>query len=150
MDKVTYLKANLDEDLQLLKDFIKRAGDSLATFRYFSKRPVSVIQQHLCTILISNDNIPVAYGHLDVESDKVWLGIAVTASHKGKGYGAKMMGLLLEKAQENNCREIFLSVDKKNIPAINLYQRFNFVVRKDFNEDVFIMSLLCNGQNGNE
>lgn len=108
-----------------LEYFIKSAGSSLSSFRYFNKRPFSVIQNHACTWILL-DPTPVAYGHLDVENNQVWLGISVLENQKGRGYGQQMMQKLIESAQEKNIHNIRLCVDVDNTPAQALYAKVGF------------------------
>lgn len=111
----------------LITAFLESAGDSINTFRYFNKRPVSVVQQHLCTwIFVDDHNAPVAYGHLDQEDGNVWLGIAVSQGARGKGYGRQMMNQLLASAKGMGVFTIRLSVDATNSTAIQLYEQFDF------------------------
>ena len=109
-------------DYKLLETFISSCGTSLDTFRYFKTRPFSIIQNHLTTLLAINDNgIPVAYGHLDLENGIVWLGICVSETHLGKGYGNFMMQALMDEADRLKLQEINLTVDKNNLNAVRLY-----------------------------
>ncbi len=110
----------------LLKAFLDGAGDSLKTFRYFAKRPLEVIGNHVCTWLWIDEEEPVAYGHLDREGDTIWLGIAVQEQHRGKGYGSLMMTLLIDTAKGAGIRSLRLSVDHDNAAAIDLYERNGF------------------------
>jgi RimJ/RimL family protein N-acetyltransferase/sugar phosphate isomerase/epimerase len=110
----------------LLQNFIDRAGKSLETFRYFAKRPFSIVANHACTWVIEEDGNVEAYGHLDKEGDTVWLGIAVTDHARGKGYGRKMMERLMESASALGLQKVRLSVDNQNEAAIRLYERFGF------------------------
>ncbi|UAY52236.1 GNAT family N-acetyltransferase [Ferruginibacter albus] len=137
-------------DVQLIKidnsnhyfinDFLSNAGKSLISFRYFARRPLTVIQNHLCTYLLFHNNEPVCYGHLDKEGDKVWLGIAVSEKYTGKGLGKTMMEYLLQAARNNMLKGIYLSVDKDNFAAIELYQKFGFVLQK--NTDTYLLYYL--------
>ena len=113
-------------DIYLLEKFVSIAGTSLETFRYFAKRPFSVIQQHVCTFVLCEENEPLAYGHLDKEDGTVWLGIAVIEKAKGKGIGKLMMEQLLSFARQQNIKSIGLSVDNDNSTAINLYLNLGF------------------------
>ena len=112
----------------LLQQFINEAGSSLTSFRYFQKRPLSVIQNHLCTFLLINDHKPVAYGHLDKEAETIWLGIAVSEAYKGKGLGLQMMNQLIGYAKQHNFKQIKLSVDNDNYSAVALYKKLGFVL----------------------
>lgn len=112
----------------LLRSFLDGAGDSLQTFRYFGKRPLEVVDRHLCTWLwLDEEDEPVAYGHLDPENGTTWLGIAVQQAHRGKGFGSLMMTLLLDAARGAGITRIRLSVDATNAEAIALYERNGFV-----------------------
>lgn len=131
-------------DTKLLERFIEKAGSSLRTFRYFQKRPLEVIQNHLCTFLLLDGEEPVAYGHLDAEDEAavasacgseekagrgkktIWLGIAVSEKWVGEGLGALMMKQLIGFAAEHKLPEIKLSVDNDNTAAINLYEKLGF------------------------
>ena len=73
-------------DHALLRIFLDGAGDSLTSFRYFDKRPLDAVANHVCTWLWVEDGKPLAYGHLDNEDGITWLGIAVQEQPRGKGY----------------------------------------------------------------
>ncbi|MCF7817900.1 MAG: GNAT family N-acetyltransferase [Kiritimatiellales bacterium] len=119
------------ENLQPLETFLASCSSSLETFRYFSKRPLSVIRNHLATLLGYDENhLPVAYGHLDPEDGKVWLGICVAEAHRGKGYGNLMMQALLDAARQQHVDSISLTVDATNPNAARLYEKFGFRLEK--------------------
>ncbi len=126
-------------DLEVLSEFIKTAGDSLKTFRYYEKRELSIISNHLLTILLFLNDKPIAYGHLEKEGNKTWLGIMVAESEKGKGYGKFVMSHLISFCKKNKLVSIYLSVDKNNINAIHLYKNFGFEVISEFSEISLIM-----------
>lgn len=133
-------------DVKLLEQFIANAGASLKSFRYFQKRPLEVIKNHLCTFLLMDEEKPVAYGHLDVSDEAtiasncgseeiiaptektIWLGVAVAEKYIGLGLGAMMMNQLLSFAKQNKIKEIKLSVDNDNETAIKLYKKLGFVL----------------------
>lgn len=119
-----------ENNIHLLNDFLEHAGKSLLSFRYYDKRPRSITQQHACTLLLLEDGQVVAYGHLDPEGDKTWLGIAVTETATGKGYGKLMMQALIGEAMAQHIPAIFLSVDNDNQPAISLYEKNGFILHE--------------------
>ena len=120
-------------DADYITQFLMRVGDSARTFRYFATRPLSALQNHLCTWVIEQRGEVEAYGHLDQEGDTVWLGIAVTESARGTGLGTKMMERLIRSADELGLISVRLSVDNSNTVAIRLYERFGFrlVIKND-------------------
>ncbi len=114
------------ENISLLSAFLDNAGGSLKTFRYFDKRPLSSISNHLYTTVYMFEDQPVGYGHLDQEGDVVWLGIAVKEGLTGKGIGKKIMDKLLQKGRKLEIKKIRLSVDADNTPAVKLYKQLGF------------------------
>jgi GNAT superfamily N-acetyltransferase len=119
-----------DEPLVAL--FIAKLKKGASFFRYYARRPISIINNHLVTlVLISEENIPLAYGHLEKENNIVWLGIAVADSYQNKGLGKIMLSHLIETARFKLENTISLSVDKNNYIAQKLYRSFGFVQTSD-------------------
>lgn len=132
--------------MDLLRQFIAEAGSSLNSFRYFQKRPLEVIKNHLCTFLLLDNGAPAAYGHLDVSDEAtvaahcggeapktekiIWLGIAVSEKYIGLGLGVMMMNQLISFGKTNGVKQIRLSVDNDNEAAINLYKKMGFVLQE--------------------
>lgn len=122
------------ENIHLIDEFLLALGDGANSFRYFAKRPVEIVLKHLLTvILIDEQKIPVAYGHLDKEDTDLWLGIAVAHNAQGIGLGKKMLHYLIDYARMQGEVSITLTVDKHNSRAIRLYEANSFVrtVEKD-------------------
>lgn len=133
------------EDLQLLSSFLKDAGNSLITFRYFAKRPLECIQNHIYTILVLNENsTPIGYGHLDPQRDIIWLGICVAENQVGNGYGKVIMSELTQKADFDGISELILQVDKANVSAVSLYKKFNFLITDEKEGLYLIMKRIRN------
>lgn len=130
----------------LIDNFLENAGDSLKSFRYFNKRPVSAIAGHLVTCLLIDQKRPVGYGHLDLENEIVWLGIAVIDSGKRKGYGKKIMSFLIDFASKSQINEINLSVDKNNQAAIQLYTFFEFEFVGELSEFSILMKKIISNE----
>jgi len=122
---IEVVKVN-EGNISLLKAFIDNMGTAAKTFRYFEKRSINVIKKHLVTLLMLKNSLLVAYGHLEAESDVVWLGICVLPDFSGYGYGKMMMSELINYAKEAGVKEIQLSVDKINTRAIDLYKLYGF------------------------
>ena len=110
----------------LLHLFLSKTIRGLEKFRYFNSRSFDVLDNHVATLLLMDNDTPVAYGHLDLENGRTWLGIAVADDELGKGLGKKMLKKLLIVAEEKKVNSIFLSVDKDNAVAIKLYEKFGF------------------------
>lgn len=131
----------------LVLKFHEAAGASLETFRYFDSRSFEVIENHLVTYVMVMKNAVIGYGHLDIEDDKVWLGVCIIEGHTGTGYGRKMMEALISKARRSSVEEINLSVDKENNPAVTMYGMLGFEVTNE-NEKVYFMKLNLGEENG--
>lgn len=121
--KLVYIK---NDNSHLLKNFVDNIGIASKSFRYFNKRSVDVINNHLITLLLLENEVPVAYGHLEAENEIVWLGICVLPPFSGKGFGKSMMNALIENAKTLRLNCISLTVDKDNKAAIKLYAKYNF------------------------
>ncbi|MGN6177654.1 MAG: GNAT family N-acetyltransferase [Mucilaginibacter sp.] len=133
------IKTITPDDVKLLQNFLDIAGSSLKSFRYFEKRPFSVLQNHIVTCVLVDSNQVIGYGHLDRENDRTWLGIAIAEEHQGKGYGKLLMNFLISKATENKINCIHLTVDADNINAKHLYEKIGFSVVKQLNDSVILM-----------
>ena len=119
-----------------LDEFIKSNINGIKTFRYYSKRPYTIIKNHIYTCLYYIDNICVGYGHLDFESEKTWLGIIVSDNEVGKKIGDQIMDDLIL----NSKNDIHLSVDINNNSAVYLYKKKGFeIMEKKIN--YYIMKL---------
>lgn len=94
------------------------------TFRYFDNRDEDCFKNHFYHFIL-NDSDPVGYGHLDYECGKMWLGMCVFDFYIGKGYGKLILRDLLNNRKDNN---LYLSVDKDNFKAINLYLHHGFKI----------------------
>ena len=120
-----------------LDEFIKSNQNGIKTFRYFSKRPYTIIKNHIYTCLYYINNICVGYGHLDFENDKTWLGIIVSDNETGKKIGDQIMDDLIS----NSKNDIYLSVDINNNLAVYLYEKKGFeVIEKKIN--YYLMKLI--------
>lgn len=146
VDELVSIKEIGDSDYDLLDEFLKNAGGTLSSFRYFNTRPTSVIENHFVTAVLIQNSSTVGYGHLDKDNDIIWLGIAVSEMATGKGFGRLMMSFLVTRADEMNLPVITLTVDKNNIKAIKLYQRFGFLYVRNINEQAQLMERTKNLQ----
>jgi ribosomal protein S18 acetylase RimI-like enzyme len=121
-----------EKNLSILEDFFK--DEKSESFRYYDKRPFSIISSHILTTIYTVNNESVGYGHLDKEEDRKWLGIIVSKHHRGKGYGNIIMDDILSRTDDDT---IYLSVDKANFIAINLYKNKGFVVESE--EETYLL-----------
>jgi ribosomal protein S18 acetylase RimI-like enzyme len=124
-----------------VKKFCLSAGKSLEKFRYFKNRKYSIINNHYCTFVYYKDKDPIGYCHLDIEDNILWLGICVSENHLGKGLGKLMMIKLMDAFKsQKKFYYLYLTVDKDNYKAIDLYNKFGFYII-DKKEKYFKMRL---------
>jgi GNAT superfamily N-acetyltransferase len=75
----------------------------------------------------------VVFGHLyKLEKGSCRLGII--AGVIGKGYGTKMMKVLIKHAKELGNKKIYLSTYQDNYPALALYKKFGFKIIKEYSD----------------
>ncbi len=109
-----------------LADFIREMVAGKSTFRYFQNRSIDVIHSHEATILLRKNGCTIAYGHLERQSCRLWLGIAVADAYIGQGWGKLMMLELVREAISLGFTKISLRVDHENTVAHRLYKQIGF------------------------
>jgi ribosomal protein S18 acetylase RimI-like enzyme len=126
-------------DLEL---FYTNLVEGKKSFRYFDKRPFEIISNHLVTLLLYEGAIPIGYGHLDNEQDKVWLGVAVADAYVAQGLGKILVKSLIQKADFLELKKIQLAVDATNLKAISLYKKQGFeLLSSNENFSIFELSI---------
>lgn len=75
----------------------------------------------------------VVFGHLyKFTKDSCRLGII--SGITGKGYGTRMMKVLINFAKAGGVKKIRLSTFQDNYPALALYKKFNFKIIKEYSD----------------
>jgi len=118
--KIKEIKTN--KDLIILENYIKLIKSP--TFRYFNKRNIEIINNHLITLLIMDHDNPIGYAHIDLEDNKYWLGIYIDDEFQNKGIGNKIIKFIINHYKIE--QDIFLSVDNNNKNAKKLYIKNGF------------------------
>jgi perosamine synthetase len=127
----------------VINSFRLRLGSSGKTFRYFDKREWHVVKQHLVSLAILADEVPVAYGHIELEEGVAWLGVAVVEGAQGRGYGRCIVARLIRDAARCGVKKLHLKVDKVNLSARRLYESFGFLEQQQQStSDALHMTLL--------
>ncbi len=86
------------------------------------------------SFLAIEDGIPLGTmgAYVDGESDhKIAhiVGVFVTEKARGKGIGSKLLGAVLDKIkQDRSIKTVQLSVNKEQISAVKLYEKFGFQI----------------------
>ena len=89
--------------------------------------------------ILEEDDKVIGYGGLWFMFENCDLvNIAIDREYQGKGYGEKLLKLLIKEAILNECEFMHLEVRKGNDKAFNLYEKLGFIktrVRKGYYED---------------
>lgn len=78
------------------------------------------------------------YGHID--DDTPSLSISVRPDYRGRGVGTALMGAMIERLREDGFRYASLSVQKRNVAAVQLYRKLGFETVRENGEE-YIMSI---------
>jgi ribosomal protein S18 acetylase RimI-like enzyme len=62
--------------------------------------------------------------------------IYLEASHRGHGYGARMIRHVESHAHALGCRTLVLSVNRRNVESIGVYEKVGFTVREAVVSDI--------------
>ena len=114
------------------------------TFRYYHKRTFDAIKNHMYTIIVKLNNELIGYAHIDYDNDKYWFGICIINEFQGKGLGNKIMDYIFNHNKIKDISEIYLSVDKDNYNAIQLYKKHNFNIIDQSHSIFFMKKILFN------
>ena len=130
----------ITKDKKVISKFIENMGKSSDTFRYFNKRSVDAIDNHLLTCVFNEENInyPIGYAHIDYDGEKFWFGVCVSDGFSGRGIGKELSKYIISEYFKMKEQDLFLSVDKVNDVAIRMYSKLGFSVETEM-PNYFIM-----------
>jgi perosamine synthetase len=125
-------------NINLLNEFIIdiKNNDNNDKFRYYNNRNISIIANHIITILLFDiENIPIGYLHIDYNNNKYWLGIYIKEKFRNKKIGDLLIKYVLTHKKLNYILKINLTVDKDNENAIKLYKNNGFTIINNDDDD---------------
>lgn len=126
-----------ETNLHLLHQFIDK--NTSKHFRYFEKRDITCIQNHIYTVILqNNENEIMGYAHIDYESGIHWVAICVLEDYQRKGHGKYLLQEIIDFAQQNNTETLQLSVDVDNSIALHLYLKQGFII-ENITSDHYVM-----------
>ena len=115
-------------DTSYLEEFITKIDSP--NFRYFKNRNVSIIKNHLLTIVLTDNDKPFGYAHIDLDNEIYWFGICLHKEYQGKGIGNKLMEYVFNHYKVKSLNKVYLTVDTDNFAGIHLYKKHNFIEEK--------------------
>jgi len=97
-------------------------------------------------LLFLNEEVIGFFEVSNVAGESELFDIAIKKEFQGRGYSKILMEQLLKVCKEKNSRTIFLEVNKINLRAIKLYEKFGFkeyAIRKNYygENDAVLMKL---------
>lgn len=132
-------------DLLQIEPILQTDFDNFWNFNIFS----SELQNKNSTYFIAKENEEIV-GFAGVWNDGFDRHITNIVTKKNKrhhGIASKLLEKLINYSKENNSNSLTLEVNENNIPAIKLYEKYNFKklgIRKHYysqNENAIIMTL---------
>ncbi len=134
-----------NDDLLDLKDSLLNEFDDFWTYNILEQE---FNNENTTYIVAKDDNLVVGFAGILVIMDEANIMNIVTKKDKRKlGIGSLLLEKLIEISKLKKLASITLEVNEKNIPAINLYKKYNFQqvgIRKKYydNTDAAILMTL--------
>lgn len=134
-----------NDDLLDLKDSLLNEFDDFWTYNILEQE---FNNENTTYIVAKNDDMIVGFAGILVIMDEANIMNIVTKKDKRKlGIGSLLIEKLIEISKLKKLASITLEVNEKNIPAINLYKKYNFQqvgIRKKYydNTDAAILMTL--------
>ena len=112
---------------QYLQEFIDQS--ILPTFRYYQKRSIEAVKNHILTLLDIEDNTVRGYAHIDYDDSQQrhFLGICVLPPYQKNKIGSLLLQTVLEHVDKFRIH-LYLTVDKENIIARKMYEKYGFTL----------------------
>lgn len=111
-------------DLEEIKDILQTDFDNFWSFEIFKEEIVNNTSSYL--VLKYDDEI-VCYGGIKIILDEANIMNIVTKKDKrNQGFARFILNELINISEEENCTSITLEVRENNLPAIHLYELFDF------------------------
>ena len=133
------------EHLNQIKDILQEQFDEFWNENVLDKELENPLSEYV--VAIENNEV-VGYAGLWQPIDEGHITNIVTKKNKrGNHIGTKMLEELIKLAQNRNLKCVTLEVNEHNVPAINLYKKYNFIAvgkrTKYYNniDDAIIMTL---------
>jgi RimJ/RimL family protein N-acetyltransferase len=140
-DKMSLIEIT-KSNIYLLEHFLENTIPT--TFRYFNNKTAEqIIKNHYITILYIENEKPIGYAHIDYDiiNNKYWFGICVLSDYCGKGIGTKLIKKILTTFNSSDIDTLYLTVDKINTIAYNLYLKNGFKLERE-TDNISIMRLI--------
>ncbi len=126
MENINIEKMTL-EDLEEIKAILETDFDDFWNYNILKNEIKNENAIYVVAKKRSNNEI-VGFAGITAILDVAELNnIVVKKSYRRNGISKLLLNSLIEEAKKNNCKQINLEVFEKNITAINLYKKFDFI-----------------------
>ena len=113
------------QDLQEIKNCLDTEYDNFWSYQTLESEINS--ESSIYIIIKNNQNLILGFTGIKVILDEAELmNIVVKKDFRNCGIGAILLKNIIKKARELEIKKIYLEVNDTNLPAINLYKKFNF------------------------
>ena len=112
------------DDLLTLKDCLASNFNEFWTFNVLEQEFYG--ENKIYITAKQDDKIVGFAGLLTIIDEANVMNIVVDKSHKRQGIGTLLLEELIRISKQKNMKSITLEVNENNIPAIKLYEKFNF------------------------
>ena len=111
-------------DLEEIKNILQTDFDDFWNFEIFKEELVNNNSNYL--VLRYDDEI-VCFGGIKIILDEAnIMDIVTKKSERNQGFAKFILNELINISKEQNCTSITLEVNENNLPAVHLYELFNF------------------------
>ena len=113
------------QDLQEIKNYLDTEYDNFWSYQTLESEINS--ESSIYIIIKNNQNLILGFTGIKVILDEAELmNIVVKKDFRNCGIGSILLKNIIKKARELELKKIYLEVNDTNLPAINLYKKFNF------------------------
>lgn len=111
-------------DLEEIKDILQTDFDNFWSFEIFKEE---IVNNNSSYLVLKYDDEIVCYGGIKIILDEANIMNIVTKKDKrNQGFARFILNELINISKEENCTSITLEVRENNMPAIHLYELFDF------------------------
>lgn len=131
-------RMNLD-DLKSIKDILSLEFDDFWNYNILKDELESKNSKYIVVKDIESNDEIVGFAGIKIFIDEAdIMNIVVKKDYRNKGIGSLILENLILLCNKSNLKSLSLEVNEKNIPAINLYKKFEFKnigIRKNYYKD---------------
>ncbi|MHA1983010.1 MAG: GNAT family N-acetyltransferase [Candidatus Hodarchaeales archaeon] len=122
--QITYTSKLTEEWITAKQTFLQESNETMQGKKAIIER-ILLAKPYLFSLRHQNEIRGVALG-VSLQSELGIFEIVVDPNHQRKHFGTNLMQYIFDFAKTKQIKSIFLQVEKKNTPAMNLYTKLGF------------------------